>query len=341
VTFIVDKKYINLVSPQLDMFRWKRDNLANLRCPICGDSQRNKARARGYFYVKSGSFFYRCHNCGVGYNIYNFLEHVDANLAKQYIVEKFKDEHTTRREVKMEDIEFDNFGITFSTTLTVDGLQCVTDLDENHICYQYVKSREIPESKLDRLYYAPKFCEFAQTLDPNFNADGKIQEHDRLVIPVFDENLNLVGVQGRDLRKSGLVKYLTVKNSEFHGRMIYGMDTVNKKKMVYIVEGPIDSLFIDNAIATMNAPDIDPPTDINDCVYVFDNEPRNREIVHIIEKTINKGYKVCIWPETILEKDINDMSIAMGADQVKKIIDNNISSGLEAMLQFKCWRKYD
>jgi hypothetical protein len=44
-----------------------------------------------------------------------------------------------------------------------------------------------------------------------------------------------------------------------------------------------------------------------------------------------------IWPDTIVEKDINDMVLA-GRD-VQSIVECNNYSGLEAKLKFTTWKK--
>ena len=48
---LVDSKYIGLVSSRLPKFKRIKPNLYNCRCPICGDSQKQRNKARGYFYA--------------------------------------------------------------------------------------------------------------------------------------------------------------------------------------------------------------------------------------------------------------------------------------------------
>ena len=118
---------------------------------------------------------------------------------------------------------------------------------------------------------------------------------------------------------------------------IYGFDQIDSSKPIYIVEGPFDSTFIQNAVATCGS-DIDIRSfDWCDYIYVFDNEPRNREIVNRISKTIDRGEKVVIWPKTITEKDIND--IVLSGQEIMDVIKSNTYKGLEAKVKFTEWKK--
>jgi len=118
---------------------------------------------------------------------------------------------------------------------------------------------------------------------------------------------------------------------------IYGLDQVDSSKPIYIVEGPFDSTFIQNAVAMCGS-------DVNigsfgwsNYIYVFDNEPRNREIVNRISKTIDRGDKVVIWSTSIEQKDINDMVLA--GLNVQSVVESNTYSGLEAKIKFNNWKK--
>jgi hypothetical protein len=111
---------------------------------------------------------------------------------------------------------------------------------------------------------------------------------------------------------------------------------------VYVVEGPIDSLFLKNATAMVGAGalrDVPLRFENSEMTYILDNEPRNRQICAYIEKLIELGRDVCIWPEDIEEKDINDMAYKLSTRKIQKIIDDNTVNGLEAKLKFRQWRK--
>jgi hypothetical protein len=183
-----------------------------------------------------------------------------------------------------------------------------------------------------RFYYAEKFKNFANSLKPTFESTK--HEEERIVIPLF-YNDNLVGFQGRSLGESK-VKYITVMLDD-DAPKIYGLDTIDTNERVYITEGPFDSTFIRNAIAMCGADAVLGDWGIDDCCWIYDNEPRNREIVNRIGRTIDKGDSVVIWPSHIEEKDINDM--VMNGHDVQKLVESNTYSGLEAQLKFATWKK--
>lgn len=345
----VDKKFINLVSVKLERFNWKSDKLANCRCPLCGDSKKNKNKCRGYFYKKGNDFFYKCHNCGAGTSLYRFLESVSPQLMKEYALERWKNgENSNSNYIKPE--EKDMFGL-FSkpkfkpNSKLLDDLIPVNRLDKNHKAYEFCKMRKLPEKFYDILYYCDDFGTWMRKLDPDCLAVGK---EERLVIPFFNKHGDVIGAQGRLLSFKGeetartSARYLTVKGDKSIDRLWYGLWRVDPKKRVYVVEGPLDSLFIPNTIAMVGAGAIESLHDrlqSSEVVYALDNEPRNKQIINYMDRLINKDCKICIWPDTVKEKDINDMIYSKSAKEIQKIIDNNTYSGLEARLHFRNWRK--
>ena len=154
MTSYIDKKFINLVSGKLDRFAWKKGNLAQCRCPICGDSQKNKSKARGFFYEKQNNYFFKCFNCGFGSNIYNFMKEVDPSMCKEYAMEQFKSGKSNN--VKRTEMIFSKPKFKPKDNL-LKPLLCVKDLKEDHICRQFVDMRKIPKKFYDMLYYTDNF----------------------------------------------------------------------------------------------------------------------------------------------------------------------------------------
>ena len=318
----IDVKYINLISSRLIKFKRVKANLYNFRCPICGDSQKNKNKTRGYLYSMKADVNYKCHNCGISMTFSNFLKKVDPVVHKQYVFERFKDGSTGRNTV-VEDPKFEFDKPVFKTKI---ALPKCSEVDGGR---SYLESRKIDPSKF---FYAEKFKEFVNTLKPTFS--DTTYEESRVIIPLYYEK-NLIGIQGRSLNSKS-IKYITVMIDE-NAPKIYGLDNVRRDAPVYVTEGPFDSTFIPNAIAMCGADaDID-KWGISNPVWIYDNEPRNAEILNRISRTIDRGEKVVIWPSHIKEKDINDMVLS-GLD-VQSVIESNTYSGLEAKLKFTTWKK--
>jgi len=320
---LVDSKYIGLVSSRLQKFKRVKTDLYNFRCPICGDSQKNKNKTRGYLYRVKNNTNFKCHNCGASMSFNNFLKDIDTTLHKQYTLEKFKEGHTGKNfVVEAPKLEFKKPVFKKSINLP--------KASSNPVAAEYLRNRKIDP---DKFYYADKFMEWTNTQKQTFDTISR--DESRIVIPMYDSDKNLIGFQGRALGKS-FTKYITVMLDE-ESPKVYGLDTISKKSPVYITEGPFDSTFICNSIAMCGA-DVDiSGWGISNPIYVYDNEPRNREIVERIRKTIDGGNFIVIWPNNIEQKDINDMVLA-GHD-VMSVLKLNTYSGLQAKIKFNNWKK--
>ena len=320
---LVDSKYIGLVSSRLQKFKRVKDNLYNFRCPICGDSQKNKNKTRGYIYQVKNNTNFKCHNCGSSMSFNNFVKTIDPTLHKQYTLEKFKEGHTGKNfVVEAPKLEFAKPVFRKSINLP--------KASSDPAAKEYLVNRKIDP---DKFYFADKFMEWTNTQKQTF--DTITRDESRIVIPMYDENKNLIGFQGRALGKS-FTKYITVMLDE-EAPKVYGLDTIDKTFPVYIAEGHFDSTFIRNSIAMCGADFDISGWGISNVVYIYDNEPRNREIVQRIRKTIDNGYSIVIWPSNIQQKDINDMVLA-GHD-VMSMLESNTYSGLEAKIKFNNWKK--
>ena len=325
----LDVKYINLISPRLNLFSRKKADLYNFRCPYCGDSQKRRNKARGYLFKIKNDFVFKCHNCGMGRTLSNFLKDQDSFLHDQYVMEKFKE----GKSGKGTTVPKPKFNFKEPKFVKHDtGLEKISDLNISHPARVYLEQRGIKD--LEYFYYCPKFKEWTNSQKKTF--DTLRQDGPRIIIPFKDKQGNLFGYQGRSLAPTAKIRYITIMLDEEQPK-IFGLDRINTDESIYIVEGPFDSTFIKNSVA-MAGSDADIRSfNWSDHIWIFDNEPRNREIVARISKVIDRGEKVVIWPTKIKEKDINDMHLA-GHD-VQSLVDCNVYQGLEATLKFNTWKK--
>lgn len=335
MSIFIDRTFLLRVSPKLQKFTQKKPDLYNFRCPICGDSSKNKTKARGYIYEKKNNYFFMCHNCGASMSFYNFLDKVDSNLLKEYALERYKNgehDHSNYQKPKFEEFK------TKPVFKEKINLPSISDLPSDHFAKQYVLNRKIPEKHHVNLYFAQDFKKFVENL--NIQKDGLKEDDPRLVIPFYDEEKNLVAFQGRALGESKL-RYITVKLHDDNNKL-FGLDLINPEEMIYVVEGPIDSLFLNNAIATADANlmSASKVIDKSKITLVYDNEPRNKELHKQMEKAIEEHYNVVIWPEMIHEKDINEMILSgFTQDEIQDIIEKNTFVNLRAKMEFINWKK--
>ena len=320
---IIDSKYIGLVSSRLQKLKRVKADLFNFRCPICGDSQKHKNKARGYFYQVKTNTNYKCHNCGASMSFNNFLKQIDSTLHKQYTMEKFKEGFTGRNFVVEEPkLEFNK--PIFRKKIDLPRAS------EVPIAKNYLEKRNLDASQF---YFAAKFKEWTNTQKHTFDTIGR--DESRIIIPMYDTDKNLIGFQGRSLGPNS-VKYITVMLQD-EAPKLFGLDKIDDTKPIYITEGPFDSTFLENSVA-MCGSDLDIGSfGWSSYIWVFDNEPRNREIIERINKTIDRGDQIVIWPSNIHEKDINDM--VLSGHNVKSIVESNTYSSLQAKIKFNIWKK--
>jgi hypothetical protein len=336
----IDAKYASIVGSRLRNFKQKKDYLWNYSCPVCGDSAKNKLKARGFIYRKGNDLFVKCYNCGYGTNLGNLIKYVDSTLHDEYVLERYKggaSKHNAHKDVSSilppespkQELLMDD---------VLDGLTRLDMLDEEHPAVQYVIKRQIPKDKWDLLYFCTKFKKYTNSV--SFKFTNEEDDHPRMIIPYFKPSGKCFAYQGRAYG-SEEPKYYTIKIDETEEK-IYGLDRVDYSKRIYVVEGPIDSLFLPNAVAVSGA-SFDTPTIrklLTNATIVMDNEPRNKDIVKQLDKYINLGYNVCMFPDTLQEKDINDMVLSgRSVDEIVEVINTNTFTGMEAKLKFADWRK--
>lgn len=340
-TVWLESKYVTLASSHVKNFKQKNSYHWNFSCPICGDSQTNKRKARGYVYPSNkGILLYYCHKEGKTYTIPQFLEKIDNHLYQEFLKEKLAQEFL----LKQDHEAFVQKLTTpvFQSESVLKGLKKISQLPYDHLAKRYVDSRRIPTNLHYKLFYVPNFKHWVNSFIP-----GKFQnesnDEPRLIIPFIGESGRLIGVQGRALKDTDMGKYITIKIDETSPKL-YGLDTVDTHKHIYVVEGPIDSMFLPNAIATMDS-NLSARLDYfnldkKQFTLIHDNQPRNPQIVNIYNKSIKGGWRVCIWPPEMEGKDINDLILSgLSSEDVLDIIDSNTFSGLEAQLRFSKWSK--
>ena len=333
----IDHKFVNLLSNRLDRFKRSSPTLYNFRCPICGDSQKNKHKTRGYIFEKQNKLIFHCHNCNASMIFGKFLEWIDPQLFKEYKTEKYL-EKQVQQPAKPDITKIERPRYLKGSPLR--SLKKISQLPHDHPAKLYVVHRRIPPEVQYKLFYCPRFKQWVNSFIPEkfSTEDG---DEPRLILPFLDKEGECFGFQGRSFKKDG-IRYITIilDNSK---PKIFGLDTIDFTKTFYIVEGPIDSLFLDNAVAMAGADlGIDKicgqDLALQNCVYVYDNEPRNVQIVKKMEQIVNRGYNIVIWPSSIEGvKDINDM-VLEGYDP-KGMVKEFQFKGLEARLKFVEWKK--
>lgn len=330
MSYTLDAEYINKISHRLENFKWKTSSLSNCKCPLCGEGS-SKKKKRGYFYVRGDKFNYQCHNCSASMSFQNFLKDFDAEEYRQYIIEKLKESGTYKPKA------FKSVPIpcqTVSTFGTKYGMIHVSQLEYDHPARVYTRNRKIPTNDV---YYTEKFFSWGSQQFPE-KFKETILDHPRLIFPAYDAFRNIIGYSCRSINGEE-PKYYTLKMVD---DFVFGLNRIDQTKPVYVVEGGIDSLFIQNCVAACTSALHTVRGLGADCerILVPDNQPRNAEIVKLIGKFIDLGHKVVIWPATITGKDINDLILdGYSQTMIMEIINNNTYQGPVAKVKYNQWRK--
>lgn len=335
----LEVKYADLLGSALERFKVKKRSpyLATFRCFICGDSKTNKFKTRGYLYTSKKGLMFKCQNCGASHRFPTILKMLDQALFNQYTFESIAASGRTEESPGEKEPGLTVAKPKFITTGILSSLKTISQLEMDHPARKYVIGRKIPASSHFRLFYAPKFKQFVNSLIPDKLPDTMMEEP-RLIIPFIDDHGKVYGFQGRSFRKdAGKLRYISIM-LENDKPKLFGLERVDLDTKYYVTEGPIDSLFLPNAIAMAGS---DTSVKFNsNVVFVYDNEPRNKEIVDKMVRVVENGYNIVVWPNHIEEKDINDMVLSgKTAEQVQTIIDENTFSGLTALIQISQWRK--
>jgi hypothetical protein len=343
MSLYIDIKYLHAIAYRLENFKKKSQDLFNCRCPLCGDSQRNKKRARGYFYRGKQDLYYKCHKCGASHHFGTFLKNFDPNQYSQYVVERYADggqgrAHAHKNVEEVLKFEEPKFTKKPEPKLIDSIMDRLDTLPDDHEVIQYVTNRRIPRDAFDRLYFISNVKDVIQLNDKYKNSI--ITSEPRLAIPFLDGNNKLLVVSLRGIRGESL-RYINIKVDE-DAPSIFGLDKVDPTQEVFVVEGPLDSLFLHNSIACAGTSfgKIDQlPISKDKITIIFDNQPKNRDVGKLMNKYIDQGYRIVIWPD-VPGKDINEMvENGLTSDEIQDIINHNKFQGLAAKAKYAMWRK--
>ena len=317
-------------------FKQKKSYLWNFSCFLCGDVSKGRQRTRGYIYRTKDHLTYKCHHCGVCTSFTNLLKENFPPLFKEYLIERYKETNSIQMPL--------NAPIKKPIKLldsVLEKTKSCENLSDRHPVGKYLLSRKIDKDKWHLFYYVLKFKEYTNSLLPNKFSKESIEgdDHPRLLIPFFNSHGKVFAFIARSFGNEE-PKYFTIKIDD-EAERIYGLERIDYSKRIYVVEGPIDSLFIENCLAVAGSS--------FDCVtlqalksnitIIPDNEPRSKEITKIIRRIILKGYSVCLFPHEVKEKDINAMILSgKTKKEIRTVIDQNTFTGLYALAKFNEWK---
>lgn len=312
----------------------------NFRCHVCGDSATNAYKARGWFYERKGALRYGCFNCNYNVSIGTYLKEHNEEKFREYLLEKRK-ENGNSYEKPVEDTTKFTKVVPKIELKTIEKYALRLDtLPEGHPALLYMQRRLIPQEKLHLFWFTMHWRELSNAVVKD--TYKFIEKEPRIVIPIFDSNGEISAMQGRALRSTEKLRYITIKSSE-DANKVFGLERADGNRPVYYFEGPIDSVFINNAIAIVGGVmSLDEAPFKEKRVWVLDNEPRSKDTCKRILKLIEAGEKVVLWDKCRWSsKDINDFILKDGATvkEIEQYLSQNTVSGLAAKMRFGNWIK--
>lgn len=304
------------------------------RCPVCGDSQTDVNKSRGWYYGDSNGGNIHCYNCNYHAPIGVYLKEFEADLYREYILELRKDKDRSKPTVVEKPPEPERKIIkALPACIRLDQLK------EDHPIIKYVQARCIPKEAWKRMWFTREWPKLVNHISPG--TYKKEMPEPRLVIPIYNKDGKAEAFQGRALKKDAPQKYITIKAYP-EATKIYGVERV-KDGDVWVMEGPIDSMFIPNAIAiTGGQLDLDVVPFKDRRVWVLDSESRHPDTIKRLKKLVDAGERVMFWDNVPWKsKDVNDMVRKDGAtpEEILAYMQNNISQGLMAKMRLSKYSK--
>ncbi len=335
----IDEKYIGLVGSRLLHFHRQSRSTFSFRCPICGDSQKRSNKTRGYLFLYQRKYIFKCHNCNESMSLRTFLKRIDPQLYREYQLDLLRQERPADLPTpSAPGPEDDMFRFGRRSTKSLMSLPTLASLPEDHPAVRYAKGRLLPDLAFHSIHFTDRWTTWIKELGWNYAIpeDGA----PRIILPWYSRSGDLLGAQARRIDVTGKdARYVTLKASEDVDK-IYGVDRINSSAPVYLCEGPLDSYFLPNCCAAMGSDLLrayDQHLKGHHTILVWDNEPRNRELLSTMEPAVKLGLPVVIWPSHIKEKDLNDM-VKAGLDP-EALVRAHTYKGLRATLEFLRWRK--
>lgn len=339
----LDTKYLLLLAHRFRNFKKKGTTSWNFSCPYCGDSKRSPRKARGYVYSGKSGFVYHCHKCGVHVAVWQLIKDTDQHLFNEYMKEKLLNNSTYKPSHPIEELNNKMKPPNFVKYSSFGNIPKVSQLPTESYAKRYVMSRHIPAQYHHKLFLCEKFKAWTNTFIPN-KFENITKDEARLIIPFLDDKDRVFGFQGRSFDPDSELRYITIMLDENMPK-IYGMDRIDvSKDTIYAVEGPIDSLFIPNCVASAGGSIASNLTALCDdkskFVVIYDNEPRNKHTIKKMISALDSGFKICIWPDNMNGSDPNDMILrGYTSKELRYIIDKNTFTGLPAKLRLQQWKK--
>ena len=345
----IQKKYANAFASTMKCSSQVSPYVWNFRCPVCGDSDKDPNKARGYIYQQSQDLFYKCHNCGDSRYFQSLLKEYDPAMHRQYIAELFKHQRhpAKEKEAKQERKLKNRPKRKLESKLTQSKITSklrhanIVPVNESEVGQSYLKSRCIPNEYFGKIYFAENYLDALKLLKRE-TPDNKYNNLEQAAIAflLYDEQCRFSGIQFRVISKQSKKRFHIHKMRSSAEKLFFGNQYLKDNEPPrYVVEGAIDSLFLESSVASLGS-DLICPFDSNETIYILDFDNRNKQIVKKYKKLLESGKTVCIPNQKYSHMDINDFIVqGYTTSQIETIIKDSAVSGLSGLLRLNEWKR--
>ena len=276
-------------------------------CPVCKEGKSFGKKKRLHFYTKTLSFY--CFNCNRSWTAYAWLKEA-CNLSYKEVQQ---DILFSNYRVDVSNRLFSNNTTKISSSLPHDSINLFDQTQLNHY-----KNNNIIQSALNTIKF--------RRLDTAINRPKNLYisltdfiHKNRLCIPFYNVRQEIVFFQTRALDNT-LPKYLSKSNAE---KSFYGLNNISSDlDYIFIFEGPIDAMFVQNGIAatgltlTTAQQDILASYPFHKKIWVPDNQERDTAAKQKTDDLINNKSSVFVWPKNIPCKDLNELAVLLKQDSI-------------------------
>ena len=309
----------------------------NFACPFCGDSLRDPRKKRFNVYLNSLSC--HCFNCNHHSGINSFLKQFNEELCMEDKIQVHEIQQTTKKFERRISNNQSSFSFQLLDKLAIpksvlfDMLKLTTPYKSKE-CSDYLNYRNINIKQWKYFAYDEKSKELyilninsndriigmqIRQLDPNSKkARYLTRSLSKIYSNIFKKDLTILIERILKSMENG-EKYITeedgIENIQANLDRLSGLFNIMNVDMsspLTIVEGPIDSLCITNAIALQGATKLNNYFDeLKNVRFLFDNDKIGKE--HTLNK-LKSNKQVFLWGMYIKRmnikikvKDINDI----------------------------------
>lgn len=333
----LEQKYASLLSPRFRNNKRIDSHTWNFACPECGDSKKDKRKSRGFIYKKKDKLNYTCKNCGHGTTFLRFLKKYDPDLYREYVFEAQTGTRSTHKPTVIQKISEAHIRVVAPTR----SIFRVSELPPEHSSVHYLAERKIPRYWWDDIFHTEEWWAWCHKANPRKYKDPKKGDEPRIMIPIRSRDGELAFMQGRKLLPGDGPKYVNIQIRQ-DVPLVWNLDCVDLNLPVPVLEGPFDAMFVQNAVATGGGDIVSALSEVGipRPLVVYDNEPRAPLTVKKMLKAVENGLEVCVWPEKVKQKDVNDMVKAgITPEKINSMIIDNCFSGAKALVKIGTWRK--